>query len=80
MYQLSDVLRERGWLLPAYSLPANCEETIVQRVLLRHGCSIDLMELLLEDMSRAISRLTENPPAKVDPKKNPNRGSFNHGR
>jgi glutamate decarboxylase len=80
LYQLSDVLRERGWLLPAYSLPANCEETIVQRVLLRHGCSIDLMELLLVDMNRAISRLTENPPAKVDSKKNPNRGSFNHGR
>lgn len=78
LYQLSDVLRERGWLLPAYSLPAHCEDIVVQRVLLRHGCSVDLMELLLEDMSRAIERLNDTPPGKVDPKK-ANRGSFNHG-
>jgi glutamate decarboxylase len=78
LYQLSDVLRERGWLLPAYSLPAHCEDVVVQRVLLRHGCSVDLMELLLEDMSRAIERLNESPSGKVDPKK-ANRGSFNHG-
>ena len=48
----------------------------VQRVLVRHGCSYDLMELLLEDMERAIKRLTALPPAK-----NPSpKGSFNHGR
>lgn len=76
LYHLSDVLRERGWLLPAYSLPANCENVVVQRVLVRHGCSFDLMELLLDDMARAIKRLIENPPAKTSN----NAGSFNHGR
>jgi glutamate decarboxylase len=80
LYQLSDVLRERGWLLPAYSLPANCEKIVVQRVLIRHGCTYDLMELLLEDMERAIKKLMENPHAKHGCKVAHPKGSFNHGR
>ena len=80
LYQLSDVLRERGWLLPAYSLPANCEKVVVQRVLIRHGCSFDLMELLLEDIERAIKKLMENPHSKHGTKVSHPKGSFNHGR
>ena len=80
LYQLSDVLRERGWLLHAYSLPANCEKVVVQRVLIRHGCTYDLMELLLEDMERAIKKLMENPHAKHGCKVSHPKGSFNHGR
>ena len=80
LYQLSDVLRERGWLLPAYSLPANCEKVVVQRVLIRHGCTFDLMALLLEDIERAIKKLMENPHSKHGTKVAHPRGSFNHGR
>ena len=80
LYQLSDVLRERGWLLPAYSLPANCEKIVVQRVLIRHGCTFDLMELLLEDIERAVKKLMENPHAKHGCKVAHPKGSFNHGR
>ena len=80
LYQLSDVLRERGWLLPTYSLPANCEKVVVQRVLIRHGCSFDLMELLLEDIERAIKKLMENPHSKHGTKVSHPKGSFNHGR
>lgn len=80
LYQLSDVLRERGWLLPAYSLPSNCEKVVVQRVLIRHGCSFDLMELLLEDIERAIKKLMENPHSKHGTKVSHPKGSFNHGR
>ena len=80
LYQLSDVLRERGWLLPAYSLPANCEKVVVQRVLIRHGCTFDLMALLLEDIERAIKKLMDNPHSKHGTKITHPRGSFNHGR
>lgn len=76
LYHLSDLLRERGWLLPAYTLPEKCQKVVVQRVLIRHGCSFDLMELLLSDISRAIEKLKSYPPAKnLTPT-----GSFNHGR
>jgi glutamate decarboxylase len=76
LYQLSDVLRERGWLVPAYTLPANCDKIAVQRVLIRHGCTFDLMQLLLEDMDRAIKRLNESPMTKDEKPA----GSFNHGK
>lgn len=76
LYNLSDLLRERGWLVPAYTLPADCDKVVVQRVLVKRGCSFDLMELLLEDIDRAIKKLKELPPPK-----NPHAtGSFNHGR
>ncbi|MBE6361634.1 MAG: glutamate decarboxylase [Treponema bryantii] len=82
LYQLSDVLRERGWLLPAYSLPANCQEIIVQRVLIRHGCSYDLMELLLKDIKRSIHKLQHIKITKIDDGCTCNsccsKGSFNH--
>lgn len=58
LYDLSNKLRERGWLLPSYSLPPNAEMVVVQRVLIRHGCSFDLIDLLLTDMDRAILELT----------------------
>ncbi len=74
LFDLSDKLRERGWLLPAYTLPAHCENIAVQRVLVKRGASFDLMELLLEDIDRAMKTLEANPPA---PRKSP-QGSFNH--
>ena len=84
LYTLSDVLRERGWLLPAYTLPANCQEILVQRVLIRHGCSYDLMDLLLKDIERALKRLISCECADDESKDccckhSSKRGSFNHG-
>ena len=30
-------LRDRGWHVPAYSMPANREDLVIQRILIRHG-------------------------------------------
>jgi glutamate decarboxylase len=46
LYDLSDRLRARGWQVPAYSMPPNREDLVVQRVLVRHGVSRDLGDLL----------------------------------
>jgi glutamate decarboxylase len=54
LYDLADRLRSRGWQVPAYSLPAHCEDLVIQRILVRHGVSRDLGSLLLTDMKRAI--------------------------
>lgn len=84
LYQLSAVLKERGWLIPAYTLPKNCQKTIVQRVIIRHGLSYDLMELLYKDIKEGIKKLQE---IKIVRKKQKNkeasceslqRSSFNH--
>jgi glutamate decarboxylase len=37
LYDLSDRLRYHGWQVAAYSLPPNCQDVVVQRILVRHG-------------------------------------------
>ncbi|OBQ52099.1 glutamate decarboxylase [Halodesulfovibrio spirochaetisodalis] len=74
LYQLSDALRERGWLIPTYTLPPNCEEIPVQRIVVRHGTSVDLLYLLLKDFKEVIEELTQTPPCGKDKQ----RASFNH--
>ena len=61
LYDFSDRLRSRGWQVPAYSLPANCEDLVIQRILVRHGVSRDLGTLLLGDMQRALEHLDKHP-------------------
>lgn len=57
LYELAERLRCRGWLVPAYSLPPDCENEVIQRVLIRHGVTPDLMEILLKDMVSAVGEL-----------------------
>lgn len=64
LYDVADRLRTRGWQVPAYSLPANCEETVIQRILVRHGMSRDMAVLLMDDMQRAIELLQKRRATK----------------
>ncbi|MBB3808591.1 glutamate decarboxylase [Pseudochelatococcus contaminans] len=61
LYDLADRLRSRGWQVPAYSMPPNREDLVVQRILVRHGVSHDLASLLLDDMKRAIEYFEKHP-------------------
>ena len=61
LYDLADRLRARGWQVPAYALPARCEDVVIQRILVRHGVSRDLANLLLEDMRRALEHFDTHP-------------------
>jgi glutamate decarboxylase len=54
VFQLSDKLRERGWLIPAYTMPADCEQMAVLRFVIRAGFSRDMAEQLLTDMQRSV--------------------------
>ncbi len=64
LYDLSDKLRTRGWQIASYSLPANCEDIVIQRVLIRHGFSRDLAQLLVDDIKRCMDGLKEDPVRK----------------
>jgi glutamate decarboxylase len=55
VYHLADKMRERGWLIPAYTLPANCEKLTVLRIVIRADFSRDMGDLLLEDFERALA-------------------------
>ena len=61
LYDFADRLRSRGWQVPAYSLPANCEDLPIQRILVRHGVTKDLAALLLEDMQRCLEYFRDHP-------------------
>jgi glutamate decarboxylase len=61
LYDLADRVQIRGWQVPAYSLPANCEDLSIQRILVRHGVSRDIASLLLEDIKAAIEYFAQHP-------------------
>ncbi|WP_405977339.1 glutamate decarboxylase [Streptomyces sp. NBC_00158] len=61
LYDLSDRLRMRGWQVPSYPLPADRHDTVVQRVLIRHGVTRDQAALLVDDLRRAVDHLTAAP-------------------
>ncbi|MFB9591405.1 glutamate decarboxylase [Streptomyces racemochromogenes] len=61
LYDLSDRLRMRGWQVPSYPLPADRQDTVVQRVLIRHGVTRDQTALLVDDLRRAVEHLTATP-------------------
>jgi glutamate decarboxylase len=50
VFDVSDRLRERGWLVPAYTFPANREDLSVLRIVVRAGMSQEMGELLLRDL------------------------------
>jgi len=77
LFDFADRLRARGWQVPAYALPANIEDQVIQRILVRHGFSRDLADLLLEDCQRALEHLTKHPA--TNPMTEDEGGGFKHG-
>jgi glutamate decarboxylase len=63
VYDLSDKLREKGWQVPAYTLPEGAEDVAVLRVVVREGFSRDLATMLLDDLQAAVEYFSKNPPA-----------------
>jgi glutamate decarboxylase len=50
VYDVADHLRQRGWLVPAYSFPPNLENLDVIRIVIRNGFSQDMARFLLDDL------------------------------
>ncbi len=61
LYDLSDKMRARGWQIASYSLPPNCQDMVIQRILIRHGFSRDMAKLFITDLKRCINYFKENP-------------------
>ncbi|MEU5437786.1 glutamate decarboxylase [Streptomyces sp. NPDC020719] len=57
VFDVSRRLRERGWLVPAYTFPPNREDLSVLRVVCRNGFSSDLAAMLVEDLGRLLPEL-----------------------
>jgi glutamate decarboxylase len=50
VFDVSDRLRERGWLVPAYSFPENRQDLAVLRIVVRAGMHLEMADLLLEHL------------------------------
>jgi glutamate decarboxylase len=61
VFDVSNALRERGWLLPAYTFPKNREDIAALRVVVKRGFSHDMAELLVADIERQLPRLQKQP-------------------
>lgn len=61
LYDMAEALRHRGWLVPAYPMPANRQDLVVQRVVVKEGFSRDMADLLLADMHRALDLFARQP-------------------
>jgi glutamate decarboxylase len=64
LYDLADRLRDRGWQVPAYRMPANRQELVVQRVVVRNGFTHDLAGMLLRDIRRHLDWFATQPGLK----------------
>ncbi len=77
LFDLAERIRDRGWLVPAYTMPANREDLTVQRVVVKEGFSRDMADLLIKDIKRALNFYAAQPGVKPrQPGKT--RGTFKH--
>lgn len=51
---LSESLRRRGWIVPAYHLPANATDVGVLRMVVKENLSHDLIDMLVADIRSAL--------------------------
>jgi glutamate decarboxylase len=61
--ELSHLLRERGWIVPAYTLPANAESVSVLRMVVKENFSRDMVDMLSADLHGALRVLREQSTA-----------------
>ena len=61
LFDLADRLRVYGWQVPAYTLPSNCQDQAIQRILVRNGVSQDLCMLLIDHMKAALAHIEAHP-------------------
>jgi len=57
VYDVTDRLRQRGWLVPSYSFPKNLEDVDVIRIVIRNGFSHDMGRFLLRDIQQTVENL-----------------------
>jgi glutamate decarboxylase len=69
---LSHRLRERGWIVPAYTLPPNAEHITVLRMVVKENFSRDMVDMLAHDVGASMRLLAHGAGAQQDrPRRRP---------
>ena len=74
VFDLSAKLRERGWVIPAYTLAPNAQDIAVLRIVVREGLSRDMADLLLTDLKNAVAFFDERSKPKAEGEKTKTQG------
>lgn len=61
VFELSDLLKQRGWIIPAYTMAPNAQDVSVLRIVVREGLSMDLAQLLIRDITQVVSIAKSRP-------------------
>lgn len=77
LYDLADRLQMKGWQIPAYPLPADMEDVVIQRFVFKADFSQRLAEELAEDFEEAINQLNKAHIIEEKPQEKEVRG-FTH--
>ncbi|HWE32606.1 MAG TPA: glutamate decarboxylase [Solirubrobacteraceae bacterium] len=59
VFDVSERLRQHGWLVPAYTFPENRQDLSVLRIVVRAGMNLDMADLLLEHL-RSVTEFLES--------------------
>ena len=73
LFDLQDKLMQRGWMVPAYTMPKNIEDMVVMRIVIRQGMSRDMADMLITDIGDAVAeleRLEYPTPTRLEAKNN----------
>ncbi|MEM0140052.1 MAG: glutamate decarboxylase [Ferroplasma sp.] len=71
LFDLSAALRQHGWIVPAYSLPANANNEILMRIVVRESFSRDLADQFLDNLKSTLASFNkkEKLSSNVSPRK-----------
>jgi len=75
VFDVSAALREHGWLVPAYTFPADREDLAALRIVVRNGFTHDLADLLITSLRTELPRLS----AQQRPQRGNEAATFAHG-
>ncbi|VDG20388.1 glutamate decarboxylase [Lactobacillus plantarum JDM1] [Lactiplantibacillus mudanjiangensis] len=59
LYDLSDRLLMNGWQVPTYPLPANLEQQVIQRIVVRADFGMNMAHDFIDDLTAAIKALNQ---------------------
>ncbi|MDO5851144.1 MAG: glutamate decarboxylase [Methanobacteriaceae archaeon] len=57
VYRISESLRSKGWIVPAYSLPPNAENVKVLRIVLKETMGRNMIDYFLKDLFEVYDKL-----------------------
>jgi glutamate decarboxylase len=66
-FEIAETLRRFGWIVPAYTMPADAKHITVLRVVIREDFSRTLAERLVRDITKVLHEL-DSLPAKLSAK------------